>query len=137
VVSSGGAGGGVAQSAALVDGVAEPVGFAAFEFDHAVEALGFGVGDPEQDGVDDRLAPAVDGAGEGEKFGDVVVGGAPGEQGVEGVADLFRGGLAAGDGLAKSDEVAEFLFGDPGQQDLLAASVALQTGDDLAELVGG
>jgi len=47
----------------LVGGVAEAVGFAAFEFEGAVEAFGFGVGDAQDDGVDDFVLPAFDGSG--------------------------------------------------------------------------
>ena len=55
----------------------------------------FGVGDSEEDGVDDFVSPAVDGAGQGDQFGDVVVGCAPGEELVQGVADLLGGGGGA------------------------------------------
>lgn len=41
---SAGAGGGVAEASALVGGVTEAVGFAAFQLDDPVEALGLGVG---------------------------------------------------------------------------------------------
>jgi len=41
--------------------------------------------------------------------------GAPGEEREQVVADLLGGGGGPGDGGAQPDQVAEFLFGDPGE----------------------
>jgi len=53
-----------AYAAALVDGVAEAEGVAAFVFREPVVALGAGVGVAGEDGRFDRRPPGVDGGGE-------------------------------------------------------------------------
>jgi len=99
----------------LAGGVAEAVGLAGFELGDAVQALGAGIRDAGQDGVDDLVLPAGDGAGERDQFFDLLVLGAPVVEGGEAAADLALGRGAAGDAGAEVQRGAEFLLGDPGQ----------------------
>jgi hypothetical protein len=65
----------------LVFGVAVAVGVAGVEFDDAVVAFAFGVGQVGVDEVFDAGPPGADGGGEAFEFGDSRVG-APGVPGV-------------------------------------------------------
>jgi hypothetical protein len=58
----------------LVDGVAEAVGVAGFEFDHLVDALAGGVGDTGVQECLDLGPPRLDGGSEAVQFGDAGVG---------------------------------------------------------------
>src|SRR5262249_25476976 len=93
VESSGGAQRRDTGAATLVLRVAVAERGAQVEFLDPVDAFAAGVGRPGAHRVDDLGAPGVEGTGEGEQLGDVVVVGAPGQQGGPPLADhAGRGG---------------------------------------------
>jgi putative DNA methylase len=133
--ASGSAGAGDADAAALVCGVAEAVGVAGLEFGEAVEAFGGGVGDAAGHGGDDLVFPAGYGAREGLQLGDVLVLRAPVVEGEQPVADLPVARCAAGDPGAEPQRVAELLFRDPGDGQLLTGRGGVECLDYLLELL--
>ncbi len=133
--SPGAAGAGGADAAPLAGGVAEAVGVAGFELGDAVEAFGAGTGYAGQDGGDDPVLPAGDGAGEHGQPGGLLVLGAPVGEGKEPVPGLPLARDRAGDAGAEAQCAAELFLAGPGQRDVLAGAGGVRGLDDLAELL--
>ena len=112
------AGAAEASPAARVIGVAEAAGDGFDLFEQPVVALGSGVGQPGAQEGQDRRPTCLDRRGEAEQLGVFGVG-APAVEPVEQGPDLGVIGVVAGN----REQLAEFLFGDVGGQDLSARGI--------------
>jgi hypothetical protein len=110
-VRAGAAGGDVTGPALLVGDVTQAEGDPVDQLREPVDSFRGGVGDPQEYGARDLVAPVVDRLGEGDELGDVVAEGrAVVEEPVQGPVDVGAGGGAPGAGRASASASSSRFF---------------------------